>query len=188
VSIVIISNVKNKNAVNPLKPRTSLVLLSQIREFLMAIKSPYVNLYVNNPVYEEIKVKFNVRLHAGYDKGLYETILINAIKEYLSPWAYESGSDIVFGSKIHKSMVLNFVEQQEYVDYITCFEMFHIVPGDPDNDPSKDVDEAVASSSASVLGSADIHEVHVMESDDCECDDNIVVTTEIASADECPCN
>jgi hypothetical protein len=188
VSMIIISNVRNKNAVNPLKPRTSLVLLNQIQEFLTAIKPPYIQLHINNPVFEEIKTEFKVRFHRGYDKGLYETILINAIKQYLSPWAYESGSDLVFGSKIHKSMVLNFVEQQEYVDYITCFSMFHIVPGDANNDPTKDVDEAIASSSASVLGSADTHVVHILESEDCECADNEVITTEIASADECPCN
>ncbi len=188
VSLIVISNVRNRNAVDLLKPRTSLSLINEIQEFLAKIKSPYVNLFVNNPVYEEIMVDFNVKFHQGYDKGLYETILINAIKQYLSPWAYDIGSDLVFGGKIHKSMVLNFVEQQDYVDFITCFKMFHIVPDDPDNDPLRDVDEAEAFSSASVLGSADTHKIHILESDACECDDNVVLTTEIASADECNCD
>jgi hypothetical protein len=62
------------------------------------------------------------------------------------------------------------------------------VPGDPKNDPSKDVDEAVASTSASVLGSAPEHKITVLENEgECACDDNIVETFEIASSDDCPC-
>jgi hypothetical protein len=125
----------------------------------------------------------------GIDKGIYQVKLEEAIINYLSPWAYETGSDIVFGGKIHKSVILNFVEEQTYVDYITCFEMFHIVPGDPDNDPEKDVNEAVASTSASVLGSSASHIITVLESEgECACDDNVVKTFEIASADECSCD
>jgi hypothetical protein len=84
-------------------------------------------------------------------------------------------------------MILHFVEQQVYVDYVTCFQMFHIVPDDSENNPTRDVDEAVASTSASVLGSASSHDITVLEKEDeCDCDDNVVVTTELALVVECP--
>jgi hypothetical protein len=189
VSLIVISNVRNKNAVDPLKPRTSLVVLDDIKEFIGKIRSPFINLYVYNPLFEEVRVKFNVRFHTGIDKGIYQVKLEKAIINYLSPWAFETGSDIVFGGKIHKSVILNFVEEQAYVDYITCFEMFHIVPGDPNNDPEKDVNEAIASTSASVLGSSSSHIISVLESEgECACDDNVVKTFEIASVDECSCH
>jgi hypothetical protein len=189
VSLVVVSNVRNKNAVDPLKPRTSLVTLDNIKNFIGSIQSPLINLHVYNPLFEEVKVKFNVGFYPGFDKGYYTVKLNEALIKFLSPWAYATGSDIVFGGKIHKSVILNFVEEQEYVDYITCFEMFHIVPGDPANDPLKDVDEAIASTSASVLGSAPEHIIHVLETDgDCECEDNLVENIVIASADECQCN
>ena len=189
VSLVVISNIRNKNAVDPLKPRTSLVTLDDIKNFISGINSPYINLHVYNPLFEEVMVKFNVRFHSGFDKGIYKVKLNEALIEFLSPWAYATGSDIVFGGKIHKSVILNFVEEQEYVDYITCFEMFHIVPGDPANDPEKDVDEAVASTSASVLGSSSGHLITVLETEgECACDDNVVETIEIASTDECSCD
>lgn len=188
VSLVVVSNIRNKNAVDPLKPRTSLVTLTDIKNFIGKIQSPYINLHVYNPLFEEIRVRFNVRFHTGFDKGIYSVKLNEALIKFLSPWAYATGSDIVFGGKIHKSVILNFVEEQEYVDYITCFEMFHIVPGDPAYNPEKDVDEAVASTSASVLGSATGHLITVLENEnDCACDDNVVETFEIASSDECPC-
>jgi hypothetical protein len=188
VSLVVVSNIRNKNAVDPLKPRTSLSTLDDIKAFVGKIRSPYINVHVYNPLFEEVKVKFNVRFYPGFDKGIYSVQLNEALIKFLSPWAYATGSDIVFGGKIHKSVILNFVEEQEYVDYITCFEMFHIVPGDPDNDPEKDVDEAITSTSASVLGSASKHEIKVLETEgECACDDNVVETFEIASSDECPC-
>ncbi len=188
VSLVVVSNIRNKNAVDPLKPRTSLVTLDDIKTFIGKIRSPYINVHVYNPLFEEVRVDFNVRFHTGFDKGIYSVKLNEALIKFLSPWAYATGSDIVFGGKIHKSVILNFVEEQEYVDYITCFKMYHIVPGDPGNDPNKDVDEAVASTSASVLGSASEHNITVLENEsECACDDNIVETFEIASSDECPC-
>jgi hypothetical protein len=67
--------------------------------------------------------------------------------------------------------------------------MFHIVPDDPENDPAKDVDEAIASTSASILGSSAIHEITVLETEEeCACEDNVIETFEIASSDECPCD
>ncbi|HSH19098.1 MAG TPA: hypothetical protein VLA03_01520, partial [Draconibacterium sp.] len=129
-----------------------------------------------------------VRFHIGIDKGIYAVKLNEAIIQFLSPWAYTAGSDIVFGGKIHKSVILNFVEEQEYVDYITCFEMFHIIPGDIDNS-GEDVDEAIASTSASILGSSSEHLITVFETEgDCACDDNVVETIEIAPSDDCPCD
>ncbi len=189
VSLIVISNVRNKNTVDPLKPRTSLTTITEIEEFVQTVQSPCVKLHVKNPIFEEIKVEFNVKFHQGFDKGLYQNILEEAIIQYLSPWAFERGSDLVFGGKIHKSMILYFVEQQVYVDYVTCFKMFHIVPDDPENNPTNDVDEAVASTSASVLGSANTHDITVLENEDeCSCEDNVVLTTELVSIDECLCD
>ncbi len=189
VSLIIVSNIRNKNAVNPLKPRTSLVTLFDIEKFISGIRSPYIKLHVHNPLFEEVQVKFNVRFHEGLDKGIHQVKLEESLIRFLSPWAFETGSDIVFGGKIHKSVILNFVEEQEYVDYITCFEMFHVVPDDPANDPLKDVDEAIASTSASVLGSKGTHIITVLETEEeCECPDNEVKTVETASADDCPCD
>lgn len=189
VSLIVVSNVRNKNAVDPLKPRTSLVTLYDIDELIGSLRSPFIHVHVHNPIFEEVQVKFNVKFHPGIDIGIYQSKLEDAIIKYLSPWAFESGSDIVFGGKIHKSVILNFVEEQSYVDYITCFEMFHIVPDDPANEPTLDVDEAIASTSASVLVSAATHLITVIEVEGaCDCPDNEIVTSKIAASDDCPCD
>jgi len=186
VSLVVISNVRNKNAVDPLRPKTSKIVLTEIAEYISALNSPGAKLHVQNPVYEEVKVRFKVRFMPGTDTGYFSKELNVSIKAFLSPWAFQGSSDVLFGGKIHKSMILNHVENLSYVDFVTCFEMFHIVPGDPDNNPVKDVNEAIATTSASVIGSADEHEITVLETDDCACGDNEVqALASIAPPDTC---
>jgi len=197
VSLVVISNVRNKNAIDPLRPKTSLITLTEIMEYLIQFNSNCVTLHVKNPVYEEIQVNFNVKFYQGFDNGFYGKKLEDDIKAFLSPWAFEGSVELIFGGKIHKSMILNFVEELEYVDYVTCFDMFHIVknPG-TDEIISKDkVDEAVASTAVSIIGSVGQiesygdHLITVLESEICDCDDNEIKTTAaIASADDCPCD
>lgn len=169
VSVITISDLKNKNAVNPLKPKTSLILLTEINDFIAKINPPCVQLHVKNPLYEEIAVEFNVRFLPGYDNGFYGQKLEEDIKKFLAPWAYDV-TDISFGGKIHKSVLINFVEEQPYVDFVTCFKMDQIINGVR----NRNIDEASTTTSASILTSASSHTVHVLESDDCECDDNLV--------------
>ncbi len=189
ISLVIIANVQNKNAIDPLRPKASLDQLSQIASFIEALKPPCANLHVKNPIYEEIKVAFNVRLHQGKDVGFHLAKLQQEIKNFLSPWASDCSKDIVFGGRIHKSVILNFVEERSYVDYITCFKMYHIIKEDPENNPNKDVDEAIALTSVSIIGSADSHTILEIPSDgadQCLCDDNIILSTnELTVRDKC---
>lgn len=189
VTLVIIANVQNKNAVDPLRPLASLDQLSEIYDFLDKIKPPCAMLHVKNPIYEEVKVDFNVKFHQGIDSGYYTSKLREEIKHFLSPWASECATDIVFGGRIHKSVILNFVEERSYVDYVTCFKMYHIVKEDPDNKPNEDVDEAIALTSVSIIGSANTHDIDVIEASDadqCQCDDNVIKSVaELTVTDKC---
>ncbi|HEX2900589.1 MAG TPA: hypothetical protein VHS96_12785, partial [Bacteroidia bacterium] len=46
-----------------------------------------------------------------------------AIARYLCPWAFEEGEEIHFGGRIHRSQLLNLIEQQPYVDVVANFKM-----------------------------------------------------------------
>ena len=197
VTLVVISNVRNKNAIDPLRPKTSLATLVNIHDFLVKLNPACIELHVKNPIYEEIQVKTNVKFYIGFDNGFYTKQLEDDIKAFLSPWAFEGTPDLVFGGRVHKSIILNYIEELPYVDYVTCFEMYHIV-----KNPSTDaiisinsVDEAVATTAVSILGSVGQvgnygdHVITALETDDCECEDNeILPTASIASADDCPCD
>lgn len=180
VSLAVVANLRNQNAVNLLKPQSSLVLLERIRDFITKINPQCVELHVKNPIYEEIFVKFNVRFHSGMDPGFHSRLLNNEIKGFLAPWAFES-LDISFGGSIEASVILNFVEKRPYVDYVTCFEMDQIAL----NETLKNIQVAKTQSAASILTSVEKHEIYVLETDDCECDDNIVAAP--MSVADCSC-
>lgn len=182
VSLVAVSDLRNKNAVNPLQPKTSLLVLSQITDLVSQVNPPCVELHVKNPIYEEIRVRFNVRFHPGYDIGFYGQQLNQEIKQFLSPWAYGQ-TDIVFGQRIHASVILNFIEERGYVDYVTCFAMDQILA----DKVLTNVEEAIPQTGASILTSVVTHDIEVLETDDCECDDNIV-TTRRGKDEDCTCD
>lgn len=181
VSLAIVANLRNQNAVNLLKPQSSLILLERIQNFISKLNPPCVDLHVKNPIFEEIFVKFNVRFHEGIDVGFHLRQLNNEIKEFLAPWAFDS-IDISFGGTIEASVILNFIEKRPYVDFVTCFEMDQITP----SETFKNIQVARAQSAASVLTSVVDHEIYVLETDDCECDDNVIA--EPKSAVDCPCD
>src|SRR5690606_29832672 len=62
-----------------------------------------------------------------------------------------------------------------------CFEMDQITPVET----LKNIQLAKAHSAASILTSVEEHEIYVLETDDCECDDNIISGPK--STADCPC-
>lgn len=187
VSLVVVSDMVNKNAVDPLKPKTSLITLTEIEQFTRGLMADCAELHVRNPLYEEVKVSFNVKFRQGRDGGFYSDLLNSEIKSFLSPWAFETTPDVVFGGKIHKSRILHFIETRDYVGFVTCLKMFHRVPAPDGTIQTTETDEAEASTLASVLGSAPLHKINVLESEACECDDNEVDAFKELETDDCGC-
>ncbi|MFA6923673.1 MAG: baseplate J/gp47 family protein [Bacteroidales bacterium] len=189
ITLIVIENLYNKNAVNPLEPKASADTLSNIKDYLENYISPFVNLEVQNPVYEKVKVHCKVKFMQGYDDGYYGTQLNEDIKKFLSPWAYKEGQDIVFGGKIYKSAILDFIEEREYVDYVLDFRLSHItrslgigymyirnknteeykyedfVVGDPYELP--DVEVATANNARVILVSEQQHDIYVLKPEEC---------------------
>ncbi|AKD55542.1 hypothetical protein [Spirosoma radiotolerans] len=123
VLIIPISDFKNRNAVNPLQPKTSYRLLRRMEEFLKKRTSPFVTIHARNPRYEEVIVTFRVKFYEGVDKGFHLKKLNDELVRYLTPWAFEETADVSFDQKIYASAVINFIEERLYVDFITDFKM-----------------------------------------------------------------
>ncbi|MEM6765022.1 MAG: hypothetical protein AAF655_08855 [Bacteroidota bacterium] len=156
VKLIVLPNLQNRNAVDPMRPRVSLNTLTEIRDHIQPLISDFIQLEVKNPDFEEVRVHFKVKFHPAQDanRGFYETLLIQSIRQFLAPWIYEEGEDLSLGGKIHRSLILNHLEEQDYVDFVTDFHMDHIIS---ETEVKIDVEEAVASTSSSVLVSADTH-------------------------------
>jgi len=124
VLIIPIADLKNRNAVNPLQPKTSRRTLVDIEKYIKKRTSPFVKVHVRNPLYEQVLVYFKVRFYPGIDKGFYLKKLNEEIVHYLTPWAFDANEEVKFGQKIYASSVINFIEERPYVDFIVDFLMF----------------------------------------------------------------
>ena len=129
VMVAVIPDLKNKSVKSPFQPKISSYQRLKIYEFLRERISPFIYLRVVNPVYEPLRLSFNVGFHPGYDEGFYGRKLHQQIQEFLSPWAFEShesyGRGLAFGGELHKSTLLKFVEDLPYVDFVNDFTMYH---------------------------------------------------------------
>lgn len=150
VSIITIPSQQNHNDTNPLKPYTQQSTLTKIEEFLQKRTSCFVNLHACQPQFEEIRLEFSLKLYDQYkDFTFYSEQLKEEITQFLSPWAFGNTKSIDFGGKIYKSVLINFIEERYYVDFITDVKMFVTV--DETTSESANMEEISASTARSIL-------------------------------------
>lgn len=156
VTVVVIPDTKDKNMFNSFQPRVSTARLNEVKAHVQELTSLHVSLEVINPSYEEVKIYVDVKFHEGYDDALYKIQLDTDLKQFLSPWAFDSNLHVEFGITLHSSVLLNFIEKRYYVDHISNIKMS--VDG---GDFTKN---CTPSSPKSILVSAEQHEINVVES------------------------
>ncbi|MRR57847.1 MAG: hypothetical protein EG824_06505 [Deltaproteobacteria bacterium] len=162
VTIVTLPNQQFQNLRDPFRPYTSLGVLEQIASFLANRVSCFVRLHVKNPQFEEVKLRFKVRLYEGFDESLYLYKLHESVTRFLSPWAFPGGGSPSFGGKICKSVLINFVEEQTYVDYVTEFLLFHRFQDESGVLQTVEKDEVEGSKAISILVSARKHDIQTL--------------------------
>ena len=160
VTVVCIPDLRNKNAVNPFEPRTPVHLLDEIETFLGQYISPWVELKVKNPRYETLSIACTVGFLEGKDPGYFLNQLDTDLKEFLSPWAFDYEEDIVFGGEIHRSQIIHYIEQRDYIDFVVDLRLLH---DRGDGEGAVEVREAVASTARSILVSALSHAIEAQE-------------------------
>lgn len=166
VTMVTIPDLRNVNAVNPFEPKTPLHVLDDVDTFLRKYISPWVELSVTNPQYEQIQISCEVGFVQGKDPGFYITLLEDEIKAFLSPWAFDQSVDIVFGGKIHRSQIIDFIERRTYVDFVVGFQMHQTLA---DGSKETDVAEAIASTARSILVTAQSHIILSVQAEEVDC-------------------
>jgi hypothetical protein len=141
--------------------------LESIKEYLQEKISCHVQLCVDNPVFEEVLLEFELKLYSGYDFAYYSSQLKDEIVQYLSPWAFGGETEIEFGGSIYKSQLINFIEERTYVDYITNVVMKSRTTDDDGNVViSADAGQIDAQTARSILVSApaEDHQITRIES------------------------
>lgn len=150
VLISVVPDFTKLKAVDRLEPKVTLARLEEIKRYLEERNTAFVcaadtTLHVLNPDYQKIAVDFEVRFMPDVTAvDFHLRKLREAIIRFLSPWAYEDGAEINFGGKMYKSSILNFVEEQPYVDYVAHFKMMR-------HDATQDLNEIEADNPRSII-------------------------------------
>jgi hypothetical protein len=162
VTVVAVPWTHGQNARDPLRPYTDQATLAAVDAFLRRRVSPFVRLEVQNPKFEEVQVDFRVRFRPEIgDIAFYIDELNKAVIGFLTPWSRPGGGEITFGGKLWKSSIIDFVEEQPAVDYVTDFRLYHKVDADaaPGAWSPVDLEVIEATTARSILVSAARHTI-----------------------------
>ena len=153
VTVIVVPDLRDQNAVDPLQPRVSTERLDTIRDHVVAHATDFARISVLNPLFEPIRVRGRVQFREGRDAGYYLTVLESDVIEFLSPWI-SGRADLAFGGRIHRSHILDFIEERPYVDAVVDLQIDQYVN---ERLHAEDTAEAVASTERSVLVSTPEH-------------------------------
>ncbi len=156
VLVVVVPASRTTNVPDRLQPKVDADTIARITEYLTAHASASAQIVVRNPTYQQVHTRFDVTFHAGYEFNFYSLRLQQALMEFLSPWAFGAGSAISFGGRVYRSVLLDFVEELPYVDYVTDFRLSSFV-GPATSGP--EVDHVEAAAPDAVLVSAASHAI-----------------------------
>ncbi len=150
ITVVTIPAVSTGYAADPLTPYTSLGVVEEIEAYLAERLSCFATLHVRNPAYERLLVDCKVRLREGFDETYCLTQLRTSITQFLAPWAFDATLRPSFGGKVYRSSLLNFLEEQDCVDYVTDFRLYRKLADESESEAQAVV---VGTQAASVLAS-----------------------------------
>ncbi|MDJ0728842.1 MAG: hypothetical protein QNJ33_02510 [Crocosphaera sp.] len=152
ITLAVVPDLSQRNTTNDLQPKVNINLLQEIKQYVNQLSSDWVDIHVVNPRYEAINVEFRVQFTSPQDSNFeyYARELQRGIIQFLSPWLVNEAADIQFGGKVYRSSILNFVEEQSYVDYVINFQMHQ--------GNNRNLKEVSASSARSILVSVPFSE------------------------------
>ncbi len=154
--VALIPNVKQyTNAQNPFELKLSPAKRQEIKTYLESIATPLANIEVRNPDYDAIEVTAKVTFRKGFDETFYSKQLSQDIKRFIAPWSFGEIEKIAFGGKLDSSVLVNFIEELSYVNYITSFTM---------KQSSAIVQEANAINPTTILTSSNTHKINEITS------------------------
>jgi hypothetical protein len=142
VTLAVIPDLSQRASANELAPKVNINLLKEIEAYVRSLASPWATIKVLNPAYEAISTEFQVQFSEA-NFSYYRRELERGIVAFLSPWTLDQAAELQFGGKVFRSSLLNFIEQQPYVDHVLNFQMHR--------GSERNLREIAASSARSIL-------------------------------------
>ena len=125
VTVVLVPDVHLRGKSAALRPQVPQSLLQDVESYLQSCCPMGVTVHAVNPCYQGVQAEFGVRFLPGRPFGFYRTQLEQSLVQHLTPWIQSRTADVRFGGTIYRAAVLDFVEDLEYVDFVTDFRCFH---------------------------------------------------------------
>ena len=125
VSLALIPDINSLKSGNSATPKAPISLLNEIKEYLQERISPFVQLKVVNPRYEQVHIDVDVQFKAGVNAAFYLKELAREIRLYLTPWLQGDQTSLCFAHGASQSDLVGFVESRAYVDFISCISLRH---------------------------------------------------------------
>ncbi len=122
LTLVAIPDFRNYHAGDPLRPMLPLDTLDRIQEYATAHATAGIEVFVQNPDYEQVVLSFKVRFHQP-DFGHYRNELNKDLIRLISPWSNSESGSVDFDGRFYKSALIYAIERLEYIDYILDFEL-----------------------------------------------------------------
>lgn len=113
-------------------PTVSRQLLTEIKNYIQDVSTPFIHCHVVNPVYEDVKVNVTVKFKAGYEKGLFVNLLQQDLNHFFSPWLINPSADVQLGGNIPTSKIIDFINNRYYIEGIGNFSILKYA-GHPPN-------------------------------------------------------
>ncbi len=166
VMITVIPDIRDRLPFNPYAPKVGSAELLEIKEFLTNRVPAFAEITVNNPTYLQVMTRCSIKFHQGYDPQFYQTKLIDEIKRFLSPWAYDDPTNISLGGTLDAGVLINFIAEKNYVDFVANLKLFQIMDGEITdvitlNDGKNTV---VPNQPDMILVTAETHQIDIVDS------------------------
>ncbi|MBQ0733534.1 baseplate J/gp47 family protein [Aquimarina celericrescens] len=166
VNVIVVPDIKGRLPFNPFAPKVAADTLFQIHEYLDYHTPAYAEIAVSNPFYLQVSTRCVVKFHEGFDVNFHKAKLIEEIKRFMSPWAYGDDSDIKIGGTLHASVVINFIAERPYIDYVANLKLFQSEDGEVFTDVRRINDGksmVIPSRPDMVMVSAQLHDIDVVD-------------------------
>lgn len=118
ITIVVIPDLTKRSVFDIYEPRFPASELSEMKNFLIERVGGQVEVSVINPQFRKVRITAKVKFYEGKDENYFKKATEKDITRFLSPWAFDINSDIVFNTSVHSSSLLYYLENLDYIDYI----------------------------------------------------------------------
>lgn len=83
------------------------------------------DLLIRNALFEPVRLQVCVKFRKGKDEFYYKKQLNEDLKNFLAPWAVNSQTPLLFGTKIYTVELLRFLENLDYIDVVMGLKVKH---------------------------------------------------------------